>query len=119
MRRPRNEHKANCRLREGLDCATRRGRNRRDPTNSASRFRSSARLSHLKEYIDDGWSGDILARPSLDQLRHDARGNTWQAVLVYDPDRLARRYSYQELVMDELREALRRIGNESPINAPR
>ncbi|MDP2927157.1 MAG: recombinase family protein, partial [bacterium] len=25
--------------------------------------------------------------------------------LIYDPDRLARRYSYQELVMDELREA--------------
>ncbi|MCK1481011.1 recombinase family protein [Bradyrhizobium sp. 197] len=59
----------------------------------------------VKEYIDDGWSGDILARPSLDQLRQDARGKTWQAVLVYDPDRLARRYSYQELVMDELREA--------------
>lgn len=59
----------------------------------------------VKEFIDDGWSGDILARPSLDQLRHDARGNTWQAVLIYDPDRLARRYSYQELVMDELREA--------------
>jgi site-specific DNA recombinase len=61
--------------------------------------------SIVKEYIDDGWSGDILARPSLDQLRQDARGKTWQAVLVYDPDRLARRYSYQELVMDELREA--------------
>ena len=29
----------------------------------------------------------------------------WDAVIVYDPDRLARRYSYQELVMDELREA--------------
>ena len=28
----------------------------------------------------------------------------WQAVLIYDPDRLARRYSYQELVMDELRD---------------
>ncbi|BAR57702.1 DNA invertase [Bradyrhizobium diazoefficiens] len=61
--------------------------------------------SIVKEYIDDGWSGDILVRPSLDQLRQDARGKTWQAVLVYDPDRLARRYSYQELVMDELREA--------------
>ncbi|MGY3695036.1 site-specific DNA recombinase [Bradyrhizobium sp. USDA 3240] len=61
--------------------------------------------SIVKEYIDDGWSGDILARPSLDQLRQEARGKTWQAVLVYDPDRLARRYSYQELVMDELREA--------------
>ncbi|WLA73368.1 recombinase family protein [Bradyrhizobium diazoefficiens] len=58
----------------------------------------------VQEYIDDGWSGDILARPSLDQLRADVTKKLWQAVLIYDPDRLARRYSYQELVMDELRE---------------
>jgi site-specific DNA recombinase len=42
---------------------------------------------------------------SLDDLRNDAKKKIWQAVLVYDPDRLARRYSYQELVSDELREA--------------
>lgn len=59
----------------------------------------------VKEYIDDGWSGDILARPALDELREDAKGKIWQAVLIYDSDRLARRYSYQELIMDELREA--------------
>ncbi|WP_456737480.1 MULTISPECIES: recombinase family protein [unclassified Bradyrhizobium] len=58
----------------------------------------------IREYIDDGWSGDMLARPSLDQLRADATKKLWQAILIYDPDRLARRYSYQELVMDELRE---------------
>jgi site-specific DNA recombinase len=58
----------------------------------------------VREYIDDGWSGDILARPSLDQLRADVTKKVWQAVLIYDPDRFARRYSYQELVMDELRE---------------
>lgn len=58
----------------------------------------------VREYVDDGWSGDILARPSLDQLRADVTKKIWQAVLIYDPDRLARRYSYQELVMDELRD---------------
>ncbi|MDO8557280.1 MAG: recombinase family protein [Candidatus Jorgensenbacteria bacterium] len=58
----------------------------------------------VKEYIDDGWSGDMLARPQLDQLRQDAKSKVWEAVLAYDPDRVARRYSYQELVMDELRE---------------
>jgi len=58
-----------------------------------------------KRYVDDGWSGDILARPQLDQLRQDASGKLWDAVLIYDPDRLARRYSYQELVTDEVREA--------------
>ncbi len=58
----------------------------------------------VQEYIDNGWSGDILARPQLDQLRQDAKQKRWEAVLIYDPDRLARRYSYQELIMDELRE---------------
>lgn len=58
----------------------------------------------MQEYIDDGWSGDMLARPALDELRNDAKKRVWDAVLFYDPDRLARRYSFQELVMDELRE---------------
>lgn len=58
----------------------------------------------VHQYIDDGWSGDVLARPDLDQLRNDAKKKLWDAVLIYDPDRLARRYSYQQLVMDELRE---------------
>ncbi len=59
----------------------------------------------VKEYIDDGWSGDMLARPQLDQLRQDAKNKIWEGVLMYDPDRLARRYSYQALIMDELIEA--------------
>ena len=59
----------------------------------------------VQEYLDNGWSGDNLIRPALDQLRMDTKKKIWEAVLMYDPDRLARRYSYQELVMDELREA--------------
>lgn len=61
----------------------------------------------VQEYKDDDWSGDILERPALDRLRLDAKNKNraWEAVLIYDPDRLARRYSYQELVTDELREA--------------
>lgn len=62
----------------------------------------------VQEYTDDGWSGAILARPSLDQLRQDARKKIWDAVLIYDPDRLSRKYSHQELVRDEFRE----IGTE-------
>lgn len=58
----------------------------------------------IREYVDEGWSGTILARPDLDQLRADASKGLWDAVLIYDPDRLARRYFFQELVMDELRE---------------
>ncbi|OGG49369.1 hypothetical protein A3C18_01065 [Candidatus Kaiserbacteria bacterium RIFCSPHIGHO2_02_FULL_54_11b] len=63
----------------------------------------------VREYKDEGWSGDILARPHLDQLRQDAKTGMWDAVLIYDPDRLARRYSYQEIVLDELKEAEKEV----------
>lgn len=58
----------------------------------------------VKEYKDDGWSGTILARPGLDDLRDDATKKVWEAIILYDPDRLARKYSYQELVTDEMNE---------------
>lgn len=66
-------------------------------------------LCIVKEYMDDGWSGDSLVRPALDQMRMDAKLNIWDGVLLYDPDRLARRYSYQELVGDELKEAGKKL----------
>src|SRR3989338_4921857 len=56
----------------------------------------------IKEYEDNGWSGDSLERPGLDQLRMDAKQRNWYAVLIYDPDRLARRGAWQEVVMEEL-----------------
>lgn len=58
----------------------------------------------IQEYLDNGWSGDNIVRPELDKLRVDAKKKIWDTVLIYDPDRLARRYSYQELILDELRE---------------
>ena len=58
----------------------------------------------VKEYIDEGWSGDNLVRPALDQLRIDAKKKGWDAVLIYDPDRLARRGAWQEVVIEELKE---------------
>ena len=44
----------------------------------------------MKVYKDDGWSGSVIGRPALDQLRDDARGGEIQAVLINDVDRLAR-----------------------------
>ena len=58
----------------------------------------------VQQYMDNGWSGDNLERPGLDQLRMDAKRKEWEAVLIYDPDRLSRRYTHQEVVMDELKE---------------
>jgi site-specific DNA recombinase len=53
-------------------------------------------------YIDEAYSGDLLARPGLDRLRDDARDGLVDVVLVHCPDRLARRYAYQVVVTEEL-----------------
>lgn len=68
-------------------------------------FAAEKQLTIIEEYLDNGWGGDTIIRPALDKLRVDAKNNKWDAVLMYDPDRLARRYSYQELIVDELKEA--------------
>src|SRR3954464_4716368 len=54
---------------------------------------------------DDGRSGATLARPGLDRLRDLIAEGTCAAVLVCSPDRLARNYAYQVLVIDEFRRA--------------
>ena len=55
--------------------------------------------------INDGRSGATLARPGLDRLRDLIAEGTCAAVLVCSPDRLARNYAYQVLVIDEFRRA--------------
>lgn len=55
-------------------------------------------------YLDDGWSGELLARPELDRLRDDTSKNLWDGVVFVDRDRLARKLSLQELIIDELRD---------------
>jgi site-specific DNA recombinase len=54
------------------------------------------------EFIDDGFSGSTLARPSLDRLRDHAAAGKVDRLYVLAPDRLARRYAYQVLLIDEL-----------------
>ena len=53
-------------------------------------------------YRDDGYSGARLARPGLDSLRDRAAFAEFDVVLVTAPDRLARDYVHQMLVIDEL-----------------
>lgn len=57
----------------------------------------------VQEYRDDGFSGDLLARPGLDRLRDDAGKGLFDRVIVLSPDRLARRWVYGEVIADELR----------------
>jgi site-specific DNA recombinase len=56
----------------------------------------------VSEYVDDGHSGARLDRPGLDALRDAAEGGLFEAVWCLSPDRLARAYAYQVLVLDEL-----------------
>jgi site-specific DNA recombinase len=53
-------------------------------------------------YIDDGYSGSTLLRPSLERLRDDAANNLFDFIYVHSPDRLARKYAYQYLLMEEI-----------------
>lgn len=56
-------------------------------------------------YVDEGWSGATLARPALERLRDAVAGGEIDRVYVHAPDRLARRYAYQVLLVEEFRRA--------------
>ena len=62
-------------------------------------------LSDELVFIDEGYSGANLVRPGLEQLRDVAALNGLERLYVHSPDRLARRYAYQVLLMDELQQA--------------
>jgi site-specific DNA recombinase len=69
-------------------------------------------LTHVEEqdwilepdhiYRDDGYSGGSLNRPGLDSLRDRAALAEFDVVLITEPDRLARNYVHQMLVIEEL-----------------
>lgn len=56
-------------------------------------------------FEDEGSSGATLVRPALERLRDLAAQVPVDVVLCYSPDRLARRYAYQALLIDEFARA--------------
>jgi site-specific DNA recombinase len=56
-------------------------------------------------YRDEGYSGARIDRPALDRLRDAAERGEFQTVLVTAPDRLARRFVHQTLLLEELAQA--------------
>ena len=52
-------------------------------------------------FQDEGCSGAVLTRPALEQLRDLVAEGQMDAVLVYPPDRLSRKYAYQVLLLEE------------------
>jgi site-specific DNA recombinase len=59
-------------------------------------------LEERHVYRDDGYSGASLGRPGLDRLRDHAALADLDVVLVTAPDRLARNYVHQVLLIEEL-----------------
>ena len=53
-------------------------------------------------FRDDGYSGTTLKRPALDALRDKARLREFEVVVVLSPDRLARNYVHQMVLVEEL-----------------
>lgn len=59
-------------------------------------------------FEDEGYSGATLIRPGLERLRDLVAQIEIPVVLCYAPDRLARRYAYQALLIEEFA----RVGTE-------
>ena len=59
-------------------------------------------LPEQLQFIDEGYSGATLVRPALERLRDVAAAGGIECLYVHSPDRLARKYAYQVLLMDEL-----------------
>src|SRR6266545_6371842 len=53
-------------------------------------------------FEDEGFSGATLTRPALERLRDHAADGCFEVLLCHAPDRLARRYAYQVLLLEEL-----------------
>jgi site-specific DNA recombinase len=62
-------------------------------------------LNERHVFRDEGYSGARLDRPGLDALRDAVRDGEVEVVAVLAPDRLARRYVYQALLLEEFRRA--------------
>lgn len=62
-------------------------------------------LAEMHVFRDEGYSGSRLDRPGLDGLRDAVRDAAIDVVAVFSPDRLARKYAYQVLLLEEFRRA--------------
>ena len=62
-------------------------------------------VSEELTFVDEGYSGASLIRPGLERLRDVVALQGIDRLYVCDPDRLARKYAYQVLLIDELQRA--------------
>src|SRR3954463_7507981 len=62
-------------------------------------------LAEAHVFRDEVYSGSRLDRPGLDGLRDAIHDGAVDVVAVFAPDRLARKYAYQVLLLEEFRRA--------------
>jgi site-specific DNA recombinase len=62
-------------------------------------------LDPEREFVDDGYPGATLIRPALERLRDGVASGGVDRLYVHSPDRLARKYAYQVLLVDEWQRA--------------
>src|SRR5215218_223590 len=62
-------------------------------------------LPDALQCIDEGYSGATLVRPALERLRDLVAAGAVDRLYVHSPDRLARKYAYQVVLVDELQRA--------------
>ena len=60
-------------------------------------------------FEDEGHSGATLVRPALERLRDLIAGVGIDVVLCYSPDRLARKFAYRALLIEEFTRAGTRV----------
>jgi site-specific DNA recombinase len=74
-------------------------------------------------FVDEGYSGATVVRPALERLRDLVAAGSLGRLYVHSPDRLARRYAYQVLLVEEWQRAgveivfLNRALGETPEDA--
>src|SRR5919199_1504035 len=91
-------------------------RQKKDETigSQTAALRAHAEASGLQvpeEWVfqDEGHSGATLVRPALERLRDLVAGIGVDVVLCYSPDRLARKFAYQALLIEEFARAGTRV----------
>jgi len=58
-------------------------------------------LIEERQFVDEGYSGSTLVRPALERLRDLVSAGCVDRLYVHSPDRLARKYAYQVVLIDE------------------
>lgn len=62
-----------------------------------------AGTSDVLTYVDEGITGEIMDRPSLQKMRDDIQKGLIDELICYDPDRFSRKLMHQLILDDEFR----------------